>query len=82
MKTIELKLAPEAINVILAGLEELPHKISRRVLDEVLQQCQAQAQPAPAAPPAPPATPEAPAIPTEPNAAAIPAVDVIPSTEG
>lgn len=50
-----IKLQPEQINTIFAGLDELPHKNSRRVVDLILQQVQEQeraslAANAPAAP--------------------------------
>ena len=35
---IELKLPVSAINVILEGLDSLPHRVSRRVWDEVMAQ--------------------------------------------
>jgi hypothetical protein len=37
-----IKLAPEHVNTIFAGLDELPHKAARRVIDHVLQQVQQQ----------------------------------------
>lgn len=37
-----IKLQAEHINVVLAGLDELQHKVSRRTLDTILQQVQAQ----------------------------------------
>lgn len=37
-----IKLQAEHVNVILAGLDELQHKVSRRTLDHILQQVQAQ----------------------------------------
>ena len=39
---IELQLGISFVNTILAALDELPHKHSRRVLDEVVRQAQAQ----------------------------------------
>ena len=41
---IELKLPVSAINILLEGLDGLPHKVSRRVFDEVIKQAQAQPQ--------------------------------------
>lgn len=37
-----LKFPKEGMDIILAGLNELPHKVSRPVFDAVLQQLQAQ----------------------------------------
>lgn len=39
-----IKLPAEHVNVILAGMDELPHKAARRTIDLVLQQVQAQQQ--------------------------------------
>ena len=51
---VTLKLKVSAVNAIIAGLDELPHKFSRGVIDEVStqarQQLQPAAEPAPAAP--------------------------------
>ena len=52
-----ITLPAEQVNVVLAGLDELQHKVSRRTLDNILQQVKAQE--AQAAQPAPEATPEA-----------------------
>jgi hypothetical protein len=41
---IELKLPVSAINIVLEGLDSLPHKVSRRVFDEIIKQAQTQAQ--------------------------------------
>lgn len=61
METVKIELAPQAFNTIMAALEELPHKHSRPVIDDLVRQVQAQQQP-----PAPPAdTPPAPAAGTE-----------------
>jgi len=50
-----IKLSADHINVVLAGLDELQHKVSRRTLDTILQQVQAQ-QAAAAETPSAPAT--------------------------
>jgi len=39
---VNLRVNVEEVNVILAGLEELPHKISRRVVDNIIGQSQEQ----------------------------------------
>lgn len=44
-QTIELKVDIQTFNTIIAGLEELPHKISRRVIDELARQAQPQVDP-------------------------------------
>ena len=41
---INLTLKVTEVNTILAALDEMPHKISRRVIDLVIQQAQAQLQ--------------------------------------
>jgi hypothetical protein len=41
---IELRLPVSAINIVLEGLDSLPHKVSRRVFDEIIKQAQAQSQ--------------------------------------
>ena len=49
-----IKLQAEHINTIFAGLDELPHKASRRIIDHILQQVREQeAANAPQAPEAP-----------------------------
>ena len=56
-----IKVTPEHVNTIFAGLDELPHKVSRRTLDHILQQVQAQEAAAQLAPaPNNKATPETP----------------------
>ena len=49
-----VNLTAEHVNTIFAGLDELPHKASRRTIDHILQQVQAQEAaartPAPEAP--------------------------------
>ena len=48
---VTIKLKVSQINLVIAGLEELPHKYSRPVIDNVSQQAQAQLQaPAPQGP--------------------------------
>lgn len=49
-----IKLQAEQVNIVLAGLDELQHKVSRRTLDAILQQVKAQEAAAQA-----PTTPEA-----------------------
>lgn len=44
MQTIKLELTPQAFNVVMGGLEELPHKVSRGVIDDLVRQVQAQQQ--------------------------------------
>lgn len=39
---MELKLTPEQVNIVLAGLQELPHKFSDPVIREIMQQVQSQ----------------------------------------
>lgn len=39
---MELKLTTEQVNVVLAGLQELPHKFSDPVIREIMQQVQTQ----------------------------------------
>lgn len=47
--TIRLKVSQ--VNLVIAGLEELPHKYSRTIIDSVSQQAQQQLQkPAPEGP--------------------------------
>lgn len=41
---IELKVNMATLNTIVAALDEMPHKISRRVIDELTQQVQPQIQ--------------------------------------
>lgn len=53
-----LKLQAEQINVILAGMDELPHKAARRTIDTILQQVREQEMAA-AAPQAPEADTDA-----------------------
>jgi len=52
-----INLTADQVNVIFAALDELPHKVSRRVLDHILQQVKAQE--AANAPKAPEATADA-----------------------
>lgn len=37
-----IKMQPEHVNAVLAGLDELQHKTSRRAFDHILQQVKAQ----------------------------------------
>lgn len=41
---IDLKLSMATLNTIVAALDELPHKLSRRVIDDISQQVQPQLQ--------------------------------------
>ena len=43
-KEITFTLTISECNIILAGLEELPHKVSRKVIDKLVQQAQSQMQ--------------------------------------
>ena len=43
-QTIELKVDIQTFNTIIAGLEELPHKLSRRTIDELARQAQSQVE--------------------------------------
>lgn len=47
METVNLTVNPQQFNTIIAGLEELPHKVSRGVIDTLVQQVQAQTAPKP-----------------------------------
>lgn len=42
MEKIGLTVDAQAFNTIIAGLDELPHKISRPVIDELLKQAHPQ----------------------------------------
>jgi hypothetical protein len=44
MKTVNLTVDIDTVNVIIAGLSELPHKVSRGVIDNIIKQVQAQAE--------------------------------------
>lgn len=48
-QVLTLKLTVAQVNTIIAGLEELPHKFSRKILDEIQQQAVPQLQPPQAA---------------------------------
>lgn len=41
---LNLKVDANMFNTIMTGLEELPHKVSRKIIDELSQQAQAQIQ--------------------------------------
>jgi hypothetical protein len=41
-KEITLTLTVNETNIILGALDELPHKLSRKVVDKVIEQAQAQ----------------------------------------
>jgi hypothetical protein len=42
--SVNLTLKVSEVNAILAALDEMPHKMSRRVIDNVIQQAQSQLQ--------------------------------------
>jgi hypothetical protein len=42
--TVTLELKATHVNAIIAGLEELPHKVSRVIIDEIIRQGQPQLQ--------------------------------------
>ena len=45
---LNLVLKLSEANIVLAALDEMPHKVSRRVIDNIIQQAQSQIQqPAP-----------------------------------
>lgn len=44
-KEVNLTLPVSEVNIILGALDEMPHKFSRKVIDKVLQQAQAQLKP-------------------------------------
>ena len=44
-QTIDLKLTITQLNTVMAALDELPHKHSRRLFDEIMRQAGAQVQP-------------------------------------
>ena len=41
-QTIDLKLTVTQLNTVMAALDELPHKHSRRLFDDIMRQAQAQ----------------------------------------
>ena len=43
---VSITLKVSEVNIILGALDEIPHKVSRNVIDKVLQQAQAQLKPA------------------------------------
>lgn len=49
-RTFSLTLTIDEINTVLAGLGELPHKVSRGLIDKIVQTVQAQAGEGPAQP--------------------------------
>lgn len=59
MQTVNLTVTPQAFNTIMAGLEELPHKVSRGVIDELITQVKTQTEPKPADPQKPADAPAA-----------------------
>lgn len=49
-KQFNFTFSVNQINTIIAGLDELPHKFSRNMIDEIQRQIQIQAQPIPEGP--------------------------------
>lgn len=43
-KELQLTFKVSEANIILAALEELPHKISRKIIDNMIQQAKSQLQ--------------------------------------
>ena len=41
---LKFTLTVSEANIVLAALDEMPHKVSRRVIDNVIQQAQSQIQ--------------------------------------
>jgi hypothetical protein len=41
---IKLTLKVSDVNMVLASLDEMPHKMSRRIIDNIIQQAQSQIQ--------------------------------------
>ena len=41
---ITLTLKVSDVNLVLASLDEMPHKMSRRIIDSIIQQAQSQIQ--------------------------------------
>jgi len=41
-KEVTITLVVSEVNTILGALDEIPHKISRKVIDKIIQQAQAQ----------------------------------------
>jgi hypothetical protein len=41
-KEVTITLVVSEVNTILSALDEIPHKISRKVIDKIIQQAQAQ----------------------------------------
>lgn len=41
----ELKLTEQKLNVVLSALQELPYRVSREVIDDIVTQAREQAQP-------------------------------------
>ena len=41
---ITLTLKVSDVNMVLASLDEMPHKMSRRIIDNIIQQAQSQIQ--------------------------------------
>jgi hypothetical protein len=45
MEKITIIVDVQEFNAIIAGLEELPHKISRKIIDDIVKQAQSQISP-------------------------------------
>ena len=43
-KTVELKVTVQVLNILLAALDEIPHKSARPVFDDLIAQAQPQLQ--------------------------------------
>lgn len=43
-KELKMTFKVSEANIILAALEELPHKVSRKIIDNMIQQAQSQLQ--------------------------------------
>jgi len=50
MEKLTLTVDAQTFNIIMTGLEELPHKISRKIIDELVQQIQPQVKDKPQGP--------------------------------
>jgi hypothetical protein len=50
MEKITLTIDAQTFNVLMAGLEELPHKISRKIIDDLINQVKPQINDTPQGP--------------------------------
>jgi len=50
MEKITLTIDAQTFNVLMAGLEELPHKISRKIIDDLVNQVKPQINDTPQGP--------------------------------